>query len=115
MATPLDARPPLEDPSYTPRNPPIDGRVPDVVERWGPASQLRWFRRFGSQLGPQTGWHRWYCMSLRHRGGCCFSCDVESGQGYGVRDDGYCCCHDGRGSVGSLPGRGRTPGEEPQR
>lgn len=91
---------PLDDPHYTPQHPPIDGRVPDVVAKWGPASQLRWFRRFIDQLGQRTDWARYYCESPHHTGACCGSCFDESNDGYGVLLDGWCCCQDTRMSTG---------------
>lgn len=84
--------PPLEDPAYEPLHPPVDGQIPDVVEKWGPRSQLRWFRRFGQQLEPRRDWDRWYCSSTEHRDLCCYSCKEESWYGVGVMMDGWCCC-----------------------
>lgn len=83
---------PLEDPAYTPAHPPVDGQVPDVIAKWGPRSQLRWFRRFGTQLGRRKGWDLFYCESEHHRGLCCGSCWDEWQAGTGVMVDGWCCC-----------------------
>ena len=82
--------PPLEDPTYTPEHPPIGGIVPDVVAKWGPASQLRWFTRFQGQIKPMpiTEWARFYCESEQHRGICCQSC-IDDGDTW---QDGICCC-----------------------
>lgn len=80
---------PLEDPAYEPLHPPVDGLVPDVVERWGPRSQLRWFERYHSALKPQptSVWERFYVSSVSHRGDCCISC-IEDGEYF----ENYCCC-----------------------
>jgi hypothetical protein len=81
---------PLEDPAYGPAHPPLpDGSVPDVVEKWGAASQVRWFERFLPALRPQRPdyWVRFYIASVHHRGQCCESC-VQDGE---VFDD-VCCC-----------------------
>lgn len=91
---------PLEDPDYEPRHPPVDGRIPDVVARWGKASQLRWFQRFAGELNPLENFAAYWVTSEHHRGVCCGSClgEFEDGyQGGGVMADGYCCCRDGRG------------------
>lgn len=82
---------PLDDPSYVPAHSPVDSAIPDVVERWGPRSQLRWFRRFGARLGRRKDWDRFYCQSEHHRGFCCYSCHEE-----GLAGDGWCCCLDER-------------------
>lgn len=87
---------PLDDPTYVPLHPPTNGQIPEVVAKWGMRSQLRWFRRFGSQLGQRTDWDRYYCTSEYHRGICCTSCWDEYQDGYGVMMDGRCCCHDQR-------------------
>lgn len=90
---------PLEDPAYEPKHPPIDGQVPDVVARFGSRTQLRWFRRFGDQLGVRKDWGDYYCQSEHHRGLCCSSCYGEYLDGYqggGVMMDGWCCCQDER-------------------
>lgn len=90
----VHARFPLADASYRPRHVPIDGRVPDVVAKWGPRSQLRWFRRFGAELRPLRAeeWTRFYCDSTQHRGLCCSSClQDEEIEGAPVYDD-FCCC-----------------------
>jgi hypothetical protein len=83
---------PLEDPAYSPANPPVDGRVPDVVAKWGPASQLRWFNRYRSQLEPMppAEWDRFYCTTDDHRGSCCSSCSDDYLNGYSYVDG--CCC-----------------------
>lgn len=87
---------PLDDPAYTPQHPPLESQVPDVITNWGPRSQLRWFRRFGQQLGPRKDWDRYYCQSEHHPGLCCSSCDDEYEAATGVRLDGWCCCRDQR-------------------
>lgn len=81
---------PLEDPAYEPEHPPVGRCVPDVVAKWGPRSQVRWFQRFGKQLGMQRHevWDLYYCTSQEHRGLCCTSCEQD-----GYDDlDGHCCC-----------------------
>lgn len=92
---------PLDDPAYEPKYPPINGQVPDAVAKWGPRSQLRWFRRFRDEIGaqPTAVWDAHYCSSEHHRGPCCFSCHSEYLDGYqggGVMADGWCCCYDER-------------------
>lgn len=87
-------RAPLDDSAYRPKHPPIGGQVPDVVARWGPGSQMRWFRRFRTELAPRRDWDRFYCQSEHHLGFHCYSCEDE-GDG-GVMGDGWCCCRDER-------------------
>ena len=89
-------RAPLDDPAYVPEHPPINGVIPPIVARWGPASQQRWFRRFGNEIGPLTydRWDLYYASSEHHKGLCCGSCQDESA--YGVMQDGWCCCRDER-------------------
>jgi hypothetical protein len=84
--------PPLEDPAYVVKHPPVEGRVPDVVAKWGPKSQLRWFTRFQGQLkpAPHSEWDRFYCASEAHRGECCVSCIDDFNAGYREIDE--CCC-----------------------
>jgi hypothetical protein len=83
---------PLEDPTYTPVHQPAGGAIPDVVSRWGPRSQLRWFHRFAGALTPQKPavWDRFYCESEQHRGLCCSSCQ---GDDYLFWGEPECCCH----------------------
>lgn len=88
---------PLEDPRYDPVHKPQEGRVPPVIERWGPASQLRWFRRFGGELNPMEDLGAYWCTSEEHPGPCCISCQWEAYEDTGVVMDGYCCCQDQRG------------------
>jgi hypothetical protein len=78
--------PPLEDPTYQPLNPPVNGVAPDVIALWGPRSQLRWFDRFRNVLTPQSYkvWDRFYCVTVQHRGNCCTSC---------VEDEEYDACY----------------------
>ena len=101
MATPTTKRPPpppepvppLEDPDYQPLHPPVNGLIPDVVEKWGPRSQRRWFDRFNDQVRaqPYSVWERYYCSSTEHRGTCCSSCESDFWEGYGGDID-RCCC-----------------------
>lgn len=85
-------RPPLEDPKYDPVHKPIDRRPPAVVAKWGPASQLRWFRRFWDEITPvkESELADFYCHSDQHRGPCCASCISEQWDGYYYTDG--CCC-----------------------
>lgn len=94
MSTTLLA--PLDDPTYRPQHPPNNSEVPDIIAKWGPRSQLRWFRRFGQQLGARKDWDRYHCQSEHHRGLCCLPCDDEYEAGVGVMMDGWCCCRDQR-------------------
>lgn len=87
---------PLDDPRYEPLHSPVDGRIPEVVAKWGPRSQLRWFTRFRAELAPGQAWSSYYVHSEWHRGVCCFSCNAEYEHGTGVMMDGWCCCRDGR-------------------
>lgn len=83
---------PLDDPRYEPTHPPRNGCIPWVVERWGPRSQVRWFRRFSDSLtGPQA-WERYYVFSTQHKGSCCSSCIEDVDEGYEPYDAGHCCC-----------------------
>ena len=84
---------PLEDPRYVPAHPPVNGTVPDVVAKWGPRSQLRWFSRFHGSIKPMRAeeWARFYCESEVHSGLCCVSCTADKEEGYDDIPD-YCCC-----------------------
>lgn len=83
---------PLDDPRYVPQHPPRNGSVPWVVEKWGPRSQLRWFRRFRDSLDASwVQWDRYHRVSVEHLGGHCLSClDEEEYLGY--RGTTGCCC-----------------------
>lgn len=97
---------PLDDAAYEPEHPPVDGQIPDVVVRFGPRTQIRWFQRFGEQLGKRKDWDDYHCQSEHHRGFCCGSCVGEFEDGYhggGVIADGWCCCRDTR-----MPGKAAT-------
>lgn len=87
---------PLDDPRYQPKHPPVGDTIPDVVARWGTASQLRWFRRFGKDLGTRKDWGLYHCQSEHHLDLCCYSCADDTLTGHGVTEDGYCCCRDER-------------------
>jgi hypothetical protein len=90
---------PLEDPSYVPAHPPTSDRVtPDVVAKWGPRSQLRWFVRFRKALRPRRPdwWARFYCSSVQHRGLCCDSCLDDYDAGYDEPNGDRCCCRSER-------------------
>lgn len=84
---------PLEDPTYTPVHQPVGGVIPPVIARWGVASQRRWFHRFQKALNQSQDWDLFYCFTGNHRGGCCWSCQSDAEEGYGVTlDFGWCCC-----------------------
>jgi hypothetical protein len=85
---------PLDNPTYTPLHPPIKGGAPEVVAKWGPRSQLRWFQRFAKELDQQYPdyWDRFYCNSLQHRGLHCSSCVDDENEGYSDLDPDHCCC-----------------------
>ncbi len=84
---------PLDDPAYVPQHPPVNGIVPDVVRKWGPRSQIRWFDRFWNELKaqPYSFWAGFYCHSVSHRGMCCSSCIADKDEGYGDDIEGCCC------------------------
>jgi hypothetical protein len=88
----METTAPLEDPDYSPLHPPVDGNIPDVVAKWGPRSQLRWFDRYASQLKPQkiSRWNEFYCSVEGHRGECCSSC-LQDKLVYDYLP-GVCCC-----------------------
>ncbi len=91
---------PLDDPIYQPEHPPTpDGGVPDVVAKWGPRSQLRWFVRFRGQYAPQPHkrWELFYIDSEQHRGLCCTSCVEDEQDGFGSMGPEHCCCLGFRG------------------
>jgi len=103
----------LDDPAYEPVHKPVRGRVPEVVARWGKRSQLRWWRRFHTELYEQIqvlplrdrlalprDSHEYYIESEYHRGVCCYSCGDEMEAGTGVMQDGWCCCRDERMRAG---------------
>ncbi|MFE3202226.1 hypothetical protein [Embleya sp. NPDC059237] len=100
---------PLEDPTYTPKHQPTGGRIPAVVARWGPRSQLRWYRRFDRDLvtpldAPARQRHNdtidsMYVHSLEHVGPCCSACFSEFEEtGIPVNEYG-CCCRSTRPKV----------------
>jgi hypothetical protein len=82
----------LDDPNYQPVHRPSRGRPPEVVAKWGAASQRRWFLRFREELAPCTekDLAPFYCDSVEHRGLCCASCRSEQDDGYYYTDS--CCC-----------------------
>lgn len=83
---------PLDDPQYEPEHPPVDGRIPPVVAKFGPATQVRWFRRFLKDLKPPVEWGRFHVHSVEHLGPCCTSCDEDDMLGYGSMSPDFCCC-----------------------
>lgn len=88
---------PLEDPTYEPKHPPINGQPPDVVAKWGPRSQVRWFRRFHGSVTIRD-WRRFFVMSIEHRDVCCQACfDPDE-----YWDGEECCCR-GFAAAGTRP------------
>lgn len=90
---------PLEDPDYSPAHPPVEGKVPEVVTRWGKRSQIRWFQRFSGELNWTQDFSQMWPTSEHHRDWCCTSCFAEYEDGYqggGPIMDGWCCCKDQR-------------------
>lgn len=89
-----DVAAPLEDPTYQPEHPPINGAIPDVVEKWGARSQVRWFSRFQGTIAAQRHerWARFYVDSIHHRGLCCDSCLDDFEGGWDYPPDDRCCC-----------------------
>lgn len=84
---------PLEDPRYIPLHPPVNGMIPDVIERWGPSSQIRWFTRFRQDLKLwRVDLTSYWISSLEHRGACCGTCLGELEETGIDPMDGYCCC-----------------------
>lgn len=86
--------PPLEDYSYEPENPPIDGMIPEVVKKFGPRTQIRWFKRFYLDLKKGQSFGEYYTSSEQHKGYCCLDCDyelVEFGTGVMAFGPGCCC------------------------
>jgi hypothetical protein len=90
---------PLEDPNYDPVHKPTARKpIPDIISRWNPASQVRWFTRFSDELramrlapiGKHFDWSPWYVSSVEHKGWCCGSCQ---GSDEGEWWDGPECCH----------------------
>lgn len=81
---------PLNDPDYVPLHPPIGGRVPAVVERFGPRTQIRWFQRFRDQLQRPVDGSRYHTESLLHRDWCCWQC--EGDEWTEPWDGPGCCC-----------------------
>jgi hypothetical protein len=87
---------PLDDPSYEPLHPPVNGQVPDVVAKWGPRSQVRWFWRYRFDLWedgviPGEIADRHFVRSVEHRGSCCLSCLQDMDMGYDDMQP-HCCC-----------------------
>lgn len=93
--TGTEALAPLDDPDYQPEHPPTrGGGVPDVIAKWGPRSQNRWFRRYSGQLAPMphARWDLFWVHSDQHRGLCCDSCIEDENDGYGSMRPEHCCC-----------------------
>lgn len=90
-----DDEAPLEDAAYEPVARPINGRPNPLVKKWGPRSQLRWFKRFwGSDAMPTLSTadaNEYHCSSLEHKGGCCGSCIEDYEMGYDDLGE-HCCC-----------------------
>lgn len=41
---------PLDDPNYLPMYPPVNGKVPEIFEKWGPRTQERYMKRYKEEL-----------------------------------------------------------------
>jgi len=90
-------RAPLDDPAYIPEHPPINGIIPPIVARWGPASQRRWFRRYWGQLVREQAWGGFYWSSEHHVNGCCERCGEAPDEWFPpIPLDDWCCCRDER-------------------
>lgn len=88
--------PPLEDPAFFPEHVPVNGQPPAIVAKWGPKSQIRWFRRFPGLILPHAVWDQFHSSSSEHKGLCCDSCaDDEEWYGEPQFDD-HCCCRGSR-------------------
>lgn len=87
---------PLNDSSYEPEHPPVDGKIPDVVARFGKHTQLRWFKRFLGEFTEPEDLSQYYVTSEHHKDTCCMSCISEFENDYGVILEGWCCCRDER-------------------
>jgi hypothetical protein len=89
-------RAPLDESGYRPEHPPINGRIPAVVRRFGPRTQIRWFSRFHKLLAAPwpDGSDHFYLSSVDHRGRCCQECERQPT--YLRWNDpvieGPCCC-----------------------
>lgn len=94
---------PLDDPSYEPKYPRVNG-IPKEVSFFGPRTQIRWFKRYLKPFETED-LSSYYVTSEHHKGLCCGSCLGEfenEYQGGGVIADGWCCCRDSR--IPMLPG-----------
>jgi hypothetical protein len=92
----------LDDPGYHPKHPPINGRIPAVVHRFGPRTQIRWFSQYRRML--RWPWpaiaDQFYLTSLDHTGLCCHMCEHRipaSWQWNPPRNPDVtpCCCRTG--------------------
>lgn len=87
---------PLDDPVYEPKHQPVNGQVPEVVARFGPRTQVRWFQRFRNTLWEQrdrrnpVDYSQYFAESLHHKGLCCPTCD--NGEEAEYWDGPGCCC-----------------------
>lgn len=90
---------PLNDRTYEPAHVPVNGRIPAVVQQWGPPSQLRWFNRFWDAIDWRSWRHagedpdRYYVHSTMHVGPCCQGCMSDEEYTGQLVHDGVCCCH----------------------
>lgn len=66
--------------------------IPETVAEWEPAEQLRWFEVHTAEIGAQLSsvWDRYYCVTVKHCGLCCESCQDDADMGYSELDE--CCC-----------------------
>jgi hypothetical protein len=86
----------LEDPSYTPKYQPVRGKPPEVVKKWRPRSQVRWFARMwrDDKLNVFTReLTDYYCHSVEHTGPCCISCEMDEHENGWPNFDDHCCCY----------------------
>jgi len=40
----------LENPDYDPKYPPVNGKLPEIFEKWGPKTQKRYLARYKKEL-----------------------------------------------------------------
>ena len=45
-----DGKTPLENPDYDPKYPPVNGKLPEIFEKWGPKTQKRYLARYKKEL-----------------------------------------------------------------
>lgn len=45
---------PLDDARYRPMYPPVNGKVPEIFDKWGPKTQERYLKRFKDELSADS-------------------------------------------------------------